>query len=142
MHKDLVNTYVPSCADCQRNKNTTSKPGGPLHPLPVPNKRFDSIAIDFVGPLPKDNGYNSIVTMTDRLNANIQLAPCRTNITTEEFATIFFDKWFCKNGLPLELITDRDKLFVSHFWKALMKLTGIKHKMSTAYHPQTDGASE
>ena len=142
MRKDLVNAYVPSCADCQRNKNTTPKPGGPLHPLPIPDKRFDSVTIDFVGPLPKDDSFDSIVTMTDRLNANIQLAPCRTNMTAEEFTTIFFDKWFCENGLPLELITDRDKLFVSCFWKALMKLTGIKHKMSTAYHPQTDGASE
>jgi hypothetical protein len=95
-----------------------------------------------VGPLPKDNGFDTIVTMTDRLNADIQLAPCNSNMTAEEFTLIFFDKWFCENGCPLKLITDRDKLFVSCFWKALMKLSGIKHKMSMAYHPQTDGASE
>ena len=88
MRRDLVNAYVPSCADCQRNKNTTSKPGGPLHPLPVPDKQFDSVAIGFVGLLPKDDNFDSIVTMTDRLNANIQLAPCRTNMTAEEFALI------------------------------------------------------
>jgi hypothetical protein len=100
------------------------------------------VVINFVGPLPKDDGFDSIVTMTDRLNADIQLAPCKANMTAEEFATIFFDKWFCENGCPLELITDRDKLFMSRFWKAVMKLSGINHKMSTAYHPQTDGASE
>ena len=142
MQRDLVNTYVPSCTNCQQNRNTTSKPGGPLHPLPVPNKWFNSVAINFVGPLTKDDGFNAIVTMTNRLNANIQLAPCKTDMTAEEFVTIFFDKWFCENGLPLELITDHDKLFVSHLWKALMKLTGINHKMSMAYHPQTDGTSE
>jgi len=142
MQKDLVNAYVPSCTDCQWNKNTMSKPRGPLHPLPIPDKWFDSIAIDFMEPLPKDDGFNAIITMTDRLNANIQLAPCKTNMTVEEFATVFFDKWFCKNGLPLKLITNHDKLFVSHFWKALMKLTGIKHKMSIAYHPQMDRASK
>jgi hypothetical protein len=142
MRKDLVNAYVPSCTDCQRNKDSTLKPGGPLHPLPVPDKRFESVVIDFVGPLLKDDRFDCIVTMTDRLNTDVQLAPCKSNMTTEEFATVFFDRWFCENGCPLELITDRDKLFVSRFWKALMKLTGIKHKMSTAYHPQTDGASE
>jgi hypothetical protein len=142
MRKDLVDVYVPSCTDCQRNKNSTSKPSGPLHPLPIPDKRFNSVAIDFVGPLPKDNGFDLIVTMTDRLNADIQLVPCNSNMTAEEFAMIFFDKWFCENGCPLELITDCDKLFVSRFWKALMKLSGIKHKMSMAYHPQMDGASE
>jgi hypothetical protein len=142
MRRDLVNAYVPSCTDCQRNKNKTSKPTGPLHPLPVPDKRFDSVAIDFIGPLPEDDGFNCIVTMTDRLGADIQIAPCNTSMTAEEFAELFFNRWFCENGCPLELITDRDKLFVSRFWRKLMKLSGINHKMSTAFHPQTDGSSE
>jgi hypothetical protein len=106
------------------------------------DKDFDSVAIDFVGPLPIDDGFHCIVTMTDRLGTDIQLATCNTNMTAEEFAAIFFDQWFCENGCPSGLITDRDKLFVSCFWKALMKLSGIKHKMSTAFHPQTDGSSE
>jgi hypothetical protein len=55
---------------------------------------------------------------------------------------IFFDEWYCENGLPLEIISDRDKLFLSKFWQALHKLTGVKLKMSTVYHPQSDGASE
>ena len=106
MQCDLINAYVPSCAECQRNKNWTSKPAGPLHPLPIPDKCFESVAIDFIGLLPKDDGFDAIVTMTNRLGTDIQLAPCNTNLTTEEFATIFFDKWFCENGCPLELITD------------------------------------
>jgi hypothetical protein len=142
MQKDLVSAYVPSCTTCQRNKSSTVKPGGPLHPLPVPDKQFDSVAINFIGPLPTDNGFDCIVTMTNRLNTGIQLAPCKTTMTAEELATIFFNKWFCENGCPLELITDHDKLFMSWFWKGLMKLSGIKHKMSMAYHPQMDGASE
>jgi hypothetical protein len=52
------------------------------------------------------------------------------------------DHWYCENGLPLEIISDRDKLFVAKFWKALHKLTGVKLKLSTAYHPETDGSSE
>lgn len=48
----------------------------------------------------------------------------------------------CKNGLPLEIISDHNKLFVSKFWETLHKLTGVKLKMSTAYHPQLDGASK
>ena len=49
---------------------------------------------------------------------------------------------YCENGLPADIISDRDKLFISKFWKALHKLTGVKLKLSTAYHPQTDGTSE
>jgi hypothetical protein len=108
----------------------------------VPDSRFTSVAIDFIGPLPEDNGYNCIATFTDRLGFDFQLTPTRTNITPENFALLFFDTWYCENGLPLEIISDRDKLFVSKFWNALHKLTGVKLKMSTAFHPQTDGTSE
>ena len=142
MRKDLETAYIPSCADCQRNKSTMLKPIGPLHPLPVPNNRCDSVAIDFVGPLPLDEGYNSFVTFTDRLGSDIQIIPTTTTLSTEKFTELFFKHWYCKNGLPLEIISDRDKIFLSHFWKELHKLTGIKLKMSMAYHPKSDGASE
>ena len=54
----------------------------------------------------------------------------------------FFNHWYCENGLPKDIISDRDKLFVSKFWASLHKLTGVKLKLSSAYHPKTDGASE
>jgi hypothetical protein len=100
------------------------------------------VAIDFIGPLPEDEGFDCIVSMTDRLNSDIRLVPTTTTLTAEGLARIFFDEWYCENGLPGEIVSDRDKLFMSRFWKALHKLTGVKLKMSTAYHPQTDGASE
>jgi hypothetical protein len=64
------------------------------------------------------------------------------NMNAREIANLFFDHWYCENGLPLTIISDRDKIFTSKFWKALHRLTGVKLKMSTAYHPQTDGSSE
>lgn len=71
MRKDLESAYVPSCIECQRNKSSTSRPLGPLHPLPVPDKRGDSVAIDFIGPLPLDDGFDCIATFTDRLGSNV-----------------------------------------------------------------------
>jgi hypothetical protein len=142
MRRDLETAYIPSCVDCQRNKSRTTRPPGPLHPLPVPDKRGDSVAMDFIGPLPVDGGFDGILTITDRLNADIRLIPTRMDISAEELGVLFFDHWYCDNGLPLEIISDRDKLFVSRFWEALHKITGVKLKLSTAFHPQTDGASE
>lgn len=69
MHHDLIKAYIPGCVDCMHNKSPTTPPSGPLHPLPVPDQHGDSVAIDFVGPLPKDNGCNMLVTMTDQLGA-------------------------------------------------------------------------
>ena len=100
------------------------------------------MAIDFIGPLPEDEGFNCIVTMTDRTGADVRAVPTRTDISAEEFADLFFDHWYCENGLPLEFISDRDKLFVSRFWKRLTKVAGVKLGMSTAFHLETDGASE
>lgn len=143
MRDDLEKAYIPSCSKCQRNKSRTSAPAGPMHPLPIPEQRGDSVAIDFIGPLPEDSGFNAIVTMTDRLGgSDIRIEPTRNNVSAEEFAVIFFDKWYCENGLPLKIVSDQDSKFMSKFWKALHCLTGVKLKMSTSYHPETDGSSE
>jgi hypothetical protein len=142
MRRDLELGYIPSCPDCQRNKSCTTKPAGPLHPLPIPDACGDSVTLDFIGPLPLDEGHDCIFTITDRLHSDIRIIPTSTKITASELATIFFNEWYCENGLPLEIISDRDKLFTSKFWTALHALTGVKLKLSTSFHPQTDGASE
>ena len=142
MKRDLGKAYVPSCPQCQRNKSRTTKPTGPLRPLPVPDKRCDSIAMDFIGPLPRDDGFDCILTITDRLGSDIRIIPTKCSLTAQGLAELFFQHWYCENGLPLEIISDRDKLFLSQFWQALHQLTGVRLKLSTSYHPETDGASE
>ena len=92
-------------------------------------------AMDFIGPLPLDNGCDYLLTITDRLGSDLHFVPTTKNVTAEKLAVLFFDNWYCENRLPRETISDRDKLFISKFWKHLMLLTGIKSKMSTAYHP-------
>ncbi|KAJ3572578.1 hypothetical protein NP233_g2990 [Leucocoprinus birnbaumii] len=142
MRTYLESAYIPSCLECQKNKSPTTKPVGPLHPLPVPDGRFSSIAMDFVGPLPEEDGFNYLLTITDRLGADVRLIPCTTDISAPQLAELFFANWYCENGLPAEIISDRDKLFLSTFWQEFMSLLDVKVKMSTAFHPQTDGSSE
>jgi hypothetical protein len=142
MRRDLELGYIPSCRECQQFKSSTQKPTGPLHPLPIPDSRGDSIAMDFIGPLPEDDGFDCILTITDRLHSDIQIIPTRTDLTAQGLAELFFEHWYCENGLPLDIYCDRDKLFVSKFWKHLTTLVGIKVKMSSAFHPETDGVSE
>ena len=98
--------------------------------------------IDFIGPLPIDKGCDYLITITDRLGSDLRFIPTITNITVEQLAILFFDCWYCENGLLKEIICHRDKIFVLKFWKHLMLLTGIKAKMSSAYHPQIDGSGE
>jgi hypothetical protein len=98
--------------------------------------------MDFIGLLPLDEGFDCILSMTDRLGSDIRIVPTQINITAEDLALLFFNHWYCENGLPKEIVSDRDKLFLSKFWHALHKLTGVKLKLSSAYHPETDGSSE
>jgi hypothetical protein len=125
-----------------RNKSSTSKPAEPLHPLPIPDDYGDSICMDSIGPLPVDNGFDCILTITDRLHSDVRIIPTTTTLSAEDCAIFFFENWYCKNGLPLEIISNRSKLFISKFWKQLMLMTGIKHKCSSSYHPQTNGSSK
>ena len=140
--QDLIQGYIPSCTECQHNKSWTMKPAGPLHPLAILDGHFRSVAMDFIGPLPVDNGFDCILTLIDCLEADIQIIPCQTDMGAEEIAGLFFNHWYCKNSCSNEIISDQDKIFRLKFWVSVMRLSGIKHKMSTAYHPQTDSSFE
>ena len=89
--------------------------------------------MDFIGPLPLDDNFDCILSITDCLGSDVHIVPTTSDINAEDLALVFFNHWYCENGLPSNIICDRDKLFVSKFWKAL---TGVKLKMSSAYHPK------
>jgi hypothetical protein len=108
-----------TCTHVTRNPNTA---GSPI-PMLLPS-------------------FDCILSITDRLHSDICIIPTRIDITAEDLAVLFFNNWYCENGLPLEIVSNHDKLFVSAFWKVLHRLTGIKLKLSSAYHPQRDGTSE
>lgn len=142
MHLELEKMYLKSCEKCQRLKDRTSKVPGPLHPLPVPFAAAESIAMDFIGPLPEDDGYDCVFTITDRFGADIRLIPCHMTDTAERVAELFFQHWYCENGLPTSIISDRDTRFISQFWKTLHRMSGIRLNLSSSFHPESDGSSE
>jgi hypothetical protein len=119
-----------------------SKPAGLLHPLLVPEDGGQSNVMDFIGPLLLNESYSCILTITGHLGLDIRIIPTKTTVTAEDPAMIFFDNWYCKNELPWDIVCNRDKLFLLRFWQALTKLTGVKMKMLSSYHPKTGGSSE
>ena len=98
--------------------------------------------MDFIDPLPTDNGYDCILFMTDCLGSDVHIILTTMKATAKDVALLVLNHWYCENRLPLDFISDRDKLFMSCFWKALFQLSGVKLKMSSGYHPQMDGSSE
>jgi transposase InsO family protein len=81
--------------------------------------------------------------MVDRgLSKGVILCPCAKTITWEGTATLLRDNLFKRFGLPDEIISDRDPRFAAHTFQELLKLLNIKSNLTTAYHPQSDGATE
>jgi transposase InsO family protein len=142
MERD-VRLYVRTCDSCQRNKPSNQRKPGLLQPLPIPDHNWDSVSMDFVVRLPMTlTGYDAVMVVVDRLTKMAHLVPSTTDSTAEDTARLFFDEIFRLHGLPASIVSDRDPKFTSAFWQTLFSLTGTKLKMSTAYHPQTDGQTE
>ncbi|KXZ40924.1 hypothetical protein GPECTOR_1291g539 [Gonium pectorale] len=135
--------YTSTCPSCQRNKPRTGKTPGLSKPLPVPSRPWQSISMDLITDLPPSHrGDDAIAVFVDRLSKMIRVIPCRTDITAEYLAEVAHDWIFTLFGMPKSIVSDRDPRFTSTFWRTLFELSGTKLKMSTAYHPQTDGQTE
>lgn len=138
-----VENYCKGCLTCQQQKDSRQKPAGSPQPLQFPNRRWGSVASDFITHLPRTKrGYNAITTFVDRFSKRVHFAPSRDTDTAEDFADLFFRDIFRNHGLPDSLVSDRDPKFTSKFWKRLSSLCDIRLRLSTSHHPQTDGSSE
>ncbi|GJS46432.1 retrotransposable element Tf2 [Tanacetum coccineum] len=141
MRKDVAK-MVSECVICQRNKYSTLVPGGLLQPLELSEKARDEVTMDFIDGLPRSEGYTVIIVVVDRLSMYAHFIPLWHPYTTITVAAAFLREVIRLHGVPLSMVTDRDKVFMSNFKKEVFKLQGIKLKRSTAYHPQTDGQTE
>jgi hypothetical protein len=99
--------------------------------------------MDLTMDLPPVEGYSSILVVVDQgLLKGVILCPCAKMITWEGTATLLWDNLFKRFGLPDEIISDRDLRFAARTFQELLKLLNIKLNLTTAYHPQSEGATE
>jgi Integrase zinc binding domain len=137
-----IESFCTSCKRCQMNKTSTQRPKGLLHSLPIPDRPWQSIGIDFMGPLPKSNVCDYLMVIIDRLTSQVHLVPTTTTVTAKGIACLFLKEIVRLHGVPDSIVSDRDSKFTSIFWRELQRLMGTKLVMATAFHPQTDGATE
>ena len=98
--------------------------------------------MDFIGSLPLSDSHNTILVIVCCLSKMALFIVTHWNIDAEDLAMLFLVHIFSKHGTPSDIISDCRKHFISHFWRSLCQLLGIKANLSTAYHPETDGQTE
>ena len=140
--KEDVKKYVQGYLKCQQNKVQHQRKAGELHPLEIPEGPWQDISIDMIGPLPKSNEMDAILVIVDCFTKMIRLKATTTNLSSEGVAKIYRDEIWKIHGISKMILSDRGLQFASKFMEDLTKVLGTKRKLSTAYHPQTDGQTE
>ena len=134
--------YIRNCHTCQCSRTSRHAPHGVLRPLAKPDKPWQDISMDFVTGLLSTEGYDTICVIVDRFMKQCHLIPCTTMIDAEGIAELFIKEVFRLHGLPQMVTSDRGHQFVAAFWKCLCKRLDIQPRLSSPYHPQTDGQTE
>ena len=141
-----VRSYVQTCDICQRTKVVRHRPYGELQSLPLPNGPWQELTMDFITGLPpsKRSGgvYDAILVVMDRYTKMVRYLATTKTIAAAELADLFFDEIVCRFGMPAGIVSDRGSVFTSAFWSAVCYHAKIKRRLSTAFHPQTDGQTE
>ena len=140
--KTDVEQFIKQCITCQQAKHSLQHPLGLLQPLPTPEGMWQDLTMDFIEGLPKSEGYSVILVVVDRFTKAAHFIPLKHPYTAAVVAQAFMDAIVKLHGLPQSITSDRDPIFVSHFWKELFSAYKTTLNLSTAYHPQTDGQSE
>jgi len=140
--KEDIKKYVQGCVKYQQNKEQHQKRAGKLHPLEIPEGPWQDISINMIGPLPRSNEMDAILVIVDRFTKMIRLKATTINISSEGVAKIYRDEIWKIHGIPKMILSDHGPQFASRFMEDFTKILGTKRKLSTAYHPQTDGQTE
>jgi transposase InsO family protein len=137
-----VKKYIQRCDSCQRNKPSRHAPYGEMEKAEVPTRPWEWITMDFITKLPISEGNDMIMVVVDRLTKYAYMIPTTETIDARKMANLLLRHVFANHGTPDKITSDRDKLFTSKMWQSLADQLGIEHRLSTAYHPQTNGQTE
>ena len=140
-----IDTFIKNC-HCIANKADRQKKQGLLKPLPIPQRLWGDLSLDFVTGLPPsrdlaDRVCTNILVVVDRLSKGAIFIPM-ADMDVKPTVDALRDRVFAYHGLPDTMISDRGGQFIRALWKRLMQRIGIQSDKSSGYHPETDGQTE
>jgi len=141
MVKD-IQAYIQSYSTCQQCKSDNAASLGLLQPLLVHDKLWSDVSIDFIDGLPLSVGKSVIMVVVDCLSKSVHFIALAHPYSALSVAQAYLDNVFKLHGSPNSIVSDRDNVFTSEFWKEFLTLQGVELKMTSAYHPHGDGQTE
>jgi hypothetical protein len=125
MKKD-VRRYVATCDTCLGNKSKTRSTAGLLQPLPVPSQVWEEISLDFVDGLPPSTGKTTVMVVVDRLTKYAHFIALAHPYTAKKVSEVFIANVVRLHGMPTTMVSDRDPIFLSTFWKEFFTIQGTR----------------
>ena len=116
-------------------KHENCRLAGLFQPLPIPSKPWLAVSMDFIEGLLKAQLKSVILVVVDRLTKYVHFIALAHPYTATKVAFVYMQFVFKLHGMLASVVSDRDPIFTSRFWKELMKLQGVDLAMSSAYHP-------
>ena len=113
-----IRRFVRNCDVCNRNKVWRERRYGFLKPLPVPNRIWSELSIDFITDLPKSDNCTYIMVIMDRLSKSV-IFEAYKDITVQTVVDKFLRLVYRNHGLPKAIVSDRGSQFTGSFWKRL-----------------------
>ena len=141
----FVQNYVKGCGTCQQYKinRSPSHPSYSLIPGASGTWLFAHCLMDLITNLLPSGGFDSILVMVDcGLTKGVILLPCNKTIMAKQVATLLLENLYKRFRLLDEIISDQGPQFVAHVFQELLKQLNVTIKLTMAYHPQTNGATE
>jgi transposase InsO family protein len=138
-----VEAHIRSCIICQTTKPNNHAPFGQLSPLQVPDRRWQSVSMDFIVKLPvTTTGKDAILVVVDRLSKYVILIPCSETMKAEGLIQTLTERVVADRGFPEEIVADRDVRITASAFKGWADKHNIKLKLNTAYHSRANGQAE
>ena len=132
-----VRRFLRNCTVCGRSSVWRDTKHRLLKLLPIPQRIWAEISVDFITGLPPSGSTEATncMVITDRLTKGVILIGIR-DTTAEDITQAFFTHFYIYHGLPLAIVSDRGPQFVSAFWRKVYERLSIQRRLSTAFHPQ------
>uniref|UniRef100_A0A3B3HG52 Gypsy retrotransposon integrase-like protein 1 n=1 Tax=Oryzias latipes TaxID=8090 RepID=A0A3B3HG52_ORYLA len=134
--------FVQACSVCARGKASHRAQASLLQPLPVPHRPWSHIAVDFITGLPPSEGNTTVLTIVDRFSKSVHFVPVSKLPSALVTANLLVQHVFGLHGLPQDIVSHRGPQFTSKVWNAFCRAIGATARLSSGYHPQTNGQTE